>query len=489
MLKKSISTMSITMVSRILGLLRGTLVAYFFGSSGLTDAYYSAFKISNFFRQLLGEGALGNTFIPLYHKKKKEEGEEKSEEYIFTVLNMTFLFSLFISILMIIFSKQIISMIVVGFDNEMTMLAAKLLRIMSFYFLFISLSGMIGSILNNFGYFVIPASTAIFFNLSIILSAIFLTKYFNIDALAYGVLIGGFFQFIVVLVPFIYTLKKYSFKINFKDIYLKMLACKLIPMLVGVFARQVNSVVDQFFASFLVIGSITALENASRIYLLPVGVFGVTISNIVFPSLSKAAANNNKKEIARLLASSLNFLNFLTIPSLFVLIFYSKEIIRLIFSYGKFNETAVKITAEALLYYSIGLVFYVGVQLISKAYYAVGDNKRPARYSILAIVINIILNFLLIKSLAHRGLALSTAISSGVNLLFLVGLYHRIYVKLDLKNIIYMIFRASIKSAIAIYISMFFNNIILKLLFFTIVYLLMWLYSAYNFREKMFYKK
>ena len=103
MLKKSINTMIITMVSRVLGLFRGTLVAYFFGASILTDAYYSAFKISNFFRQLLGEGALGNTFIPLYHKKKKEEGEERSREYIFSVLNITFLFSFVISVLMIIF--------------------------------------------------------------------------------------------------------------------------------------------------------------------------------------------------------------------------------------------------------------------------------------------------------------------------------------------------------------------------------------------------
>lgn len=489
MFRKSINTMIITMISRILGLLRGTLVAYFFGSSGLTDAYYSAFKISNFFRQLLGEGALGNTFIPLYHKKRKEQGEVESTKYIFTVLNMTFLFSLLVSILMIIFSEQIISMIVVGFDNEMRLLAAKLLRIMSFYFLFISLSGMIGSILNNFGHFVIPASTAIFFNLSIIFSAMYFTKYFSIDALAYGVLFGGFLQFIVVFIPFIFILKKYSLKIDFKDFYLKLLGLKLLPMLVGVFARQVNSVVDQFFASFLAIGSITALENASRIYLLPVGVFGVTISNIVFPNLSKAAANKKKSEIAKLLATALNFLNFLTVPSLFVLTFYSEKVIRLIFSYGKFNEAAVKITSESLVYYSLGLIFYVGVQLVSKAYYAVGDNKRPARYSILAIIINIALNFVLIKTLQHKGLALATSISSGVNLLFLLFIYDRIYVKLDIKNIFYMLFRTTVKSLFAVYISSFFDNFIIQLLIFTIVYLLLWSYSAYNFREKMFYKK
>lgn len=489
MLKKSINTMIITMISRILGLFRGTLVAYFFGSSELTDAYYSAFKISNFFRQLLGEGALGNTFIPLYHKKRKEQGEEESTKYIFSVLNITFLFSLLISIGMIIFSEQIIGIIVVGFNDEMRLLAAKLLRIMSFYFLFISMSGMIGSILNNFGYFVIPASTAIFFNLSIIFSAMCLTKYFSIEALAYGVLFGGFLQFLVVFFPFLLILKKYSLKIEFKDIYLKLLGLKLLPMLVGVFARQVNSVVDQFFASFLVIGSITALENASRIYLLPVGVFGVTISNIVFPNLSKAAANNKKDEIAKLLATALNFLNFLTVPSLLVLTFYSKEVIRLVFSYGKFDEAAVQITSESLLFYSLGLIFYVGVQLVSKAYYAVGDNKRPARYSILAIVINIILNFILIKSLQHRGLALATAVSSGINLLFLLIIYNRVYVRLDMKNMLYMLFRTLVKSGIAIYISTFFPNFIIQLIVFSIVYLLMWTYSVYNFREKMFYKK
>ena len=190
MLKKSIHTMIITMISRVLGLFRGTLVAYFFGSSVLTDAYYSAFKISNFFRQLLGEGALGNTFIPLYHKKKKEEGTKKSEEYIFSILNITFIFSFFISILMIIFSSYIIDFIVVGFSDDLKIIASRLLKIMSFYFLFISLSGMIGSVLNTFGYFVIPASTSIFFNLSIIFSSMFFTKYFSIYSLAFGVLIG-----------------------------------------------------------------------------------------------------------------------------------------------------------------------------------------------------------------------------------------------------------------------------------------------------------
>ncbi len=487
MFRKSIGTMAVTMISRVLGLLRGTLIAYFFGSSGLTDAYYTAFKISNFFRQLLGEGALGNTFIPLYHQKKKEEGEDSAKKYIFTVLNMVFIFSFFISILMILFSDLIVNFIVVGFSDEMKFLSSQLLKTMSFYFLFISMAGMLSAILNTFGYFVIPASTAIFFNLSIISSAIFLAKYFSIFALAYGVLIGGVLQFIVVLIPFLKIMGKYLLNLNFKDKAVKLLGIRLVPMLVGIFARQVNTVTDQFFASFLVTGSITALENASRIYLLPVGVFGVTLSNIVFPTLSKAAANKDKESINKNLIRALNFLNFLVIPSLIVLTFYSADVIRIIFSYGKFTEEAVKVTAEALLFYSLGLIFYVGVQLVSKAYYAVGDNKHPAKFSICAIIINIVLNAILIKFMQHKGLALSTSIASGVNFLFLLYVYNKTYVKLDLRSLLIMIIKITFSSLVALTFSYNINNIFIKLFVFSFVYLLQWGYFIYKYRENVFY--
>lgn len=267
-----------------------------------------------------------------------------------------------------------------------------------------------------------------------------------------------------------------------------MLMKQLLPMLVGVFARQVNSIVDQFFASFLALGSITALENASRIYLLPVGVFGVTISNVVFPNLSKSASEGNKSEISKSITHSFNLLSFLTIPSLFVLIFYAKDIIKLIFSYGKFNENAVNVTSEALIYYSLGLIFYVGVQLISKAYYAMGDSKRPAKYSIIAIILNIVLNVLLIKYMKHKGLALATAVSAALNFFLLLIFFIKYYVKLDLENITFMILKILVKTIIAIYISSFFKNIFISLFVFSVIYLLLWSYSIYKYRQEMFYK-
>lgn len=488
MLGTSILTMIITMISRILGLFRGTLVAYFFGSNELTDAYYSAFKISNFFRQLLGEGALGNVFIPLYNKKLSIEGEKSANKFIFSILNSLFLFSILISILMIIFARPIISFMVVGFDENTKILATQLLRIMSVYFIFISLAGMIGSILNNFSKFLIPASTSIFFNLSIILATLYFSKIYGITALAYGVVVGGFFQFLIVFIPFLSILKKYSFKIEFKDKYLKMLLISLVPMLIGVFARQINTIVDQFFASFLRSGGVTALENATRIYLLPVGVFGVTLSNILFPSISKNVAQNKILEVNKNIVSGLNLINFLVVPSTVVLTLYSKEVIELIFSYGKFSSYDVEITSNALFYYSLGLIFYVGVHLISKVFYAFGENKIPAKFSIIAIVVNVILNYLLLKPLSYKGLAVSTAIASMTNF-FLLSIYlYKNYLKFEIKKIVKMFFKFLISSLIAYIFSSYFEFIILKFIIFSIIYLLIWAYPLYRFKIQLFFK-
>ncbi len=161
-----------------------------------------------------------------------------------------FVFSTIITLLMIIFSNGIIELIVNGFPVETKILASKLLKIMSVYFIFISLSGMICAMLNNFKQFAIPASTSIFFNLAIIAASMCFSKTFGIDALAYGVVVGGLFQFLVVLPSFIKIVKGYSFKINWKDPYLKKIFIMMCPMLVGIVARQVNTIVDQVFASF-----------------------------------------------------------------------------------------------------------------------------------------------------------------------------------------------------------------------------------------------
>ncbi|WP_130890499.1 murein biosynthesis integral membrane protein MurJ [Fusobacterium sp. THCT13E1] len=486
MFRSGLLVMIITMVSRVLGLVRATIIAYYFGASGATDAYFSAFKISNFFRQLLGEGALGSSFIPLYNEKIETEGEEKGKEFIYSILNLIFIFSTLITLLMIIFSQDIINLIVNGFPTETKILASQLLKIMSVYFIFISLSGMICAMLNNFKQFAIPASTSIFFNLAIILASMGFSKTFGISALAYGVVLGGAFQLLIVLPSFFKIVKGYSFKINWKDPYLKKIFILMCPMLVGIVARQVNTIVDQVFASYLQEGGVTALENATRLYLLPVGVFGVSISTVIFPVLSKAVAKNDLKTAENNIVKGLNILLFLIIPSIAVLTFYSADVIRLTLSYGKFGEDAVKVTSEALLYYSLGLYFYTAIYLMTRAFYSVKNSSYPVRFSIVSIIINIVLNFALIKPMAYRGLALSTSIASGVNFILLVYIFRKKYMKFPLKRSLIFFGKVMLTTAIALGASYYVHNTVIKLLVFSAVYMIFWAKSLIKNKMEVF---
>lgn len=486
MFRSGLLVMIITMVSRVLGLVRAGIIAYYFGASAMTDAFFSAFKISNFFRQLLGEGALGSSFIPLYNERVESEGEENSKQFVYSILNLLFVFSTIVTILMIIFSQGIIDGIVSGFPDETKIIASRLLKIMSVYFVFISLSGMVCAILNNFKQFAVPASTSIFFNLAIILASMYFGKTYGIDALAYGVVIGGLFQFLVVLPAFFKIMKGYSFKIDWKDPYLKKIFIMICPMLIGIVARQVNTIVDQMFASYLAEGGVSALENATRLYLLPVGVFGVSISTVIFPALSKAMSKNDLDGATDNIVKGLNILLFLIIPSTAVLTFYAPEVIRLTLSYGKFDEEAVRVTSQALLYYSLGLYFYTAIYLMTRAFYSVKNSKYPVKFSIISIVINIVLNFLLIKSMAYRGLALSTSIASGVNFFLLLIVFRRKYINFSLKKSYIFFIKTFIITAIALIASYKIDNTIIKLVVFSAVYMLFWAKSLLKNKMEVF---
>lgn len=486
MFKSGIFVMLITLISRVLGLARSVVVAYYFGASAGTDAFFSAFKISNFFRQLLGEGALGTSFIPMYNEKVGKDGEEEGKKFIFSILNIVFIFSVIVSVGMIIFSDEIISVIVNGFSAETKIIASDLLKIMSCYFIFISLSGMICAILNNFKYFVVPASTSIFFNLAILGGAIFFGKTYGIKAMAYGVLFGGFLQFIIVLPNFFQKVGMYRLKIDFKDIYLKRIFYLMLPMLVGIVARQFNTIVDQFFASYLETGGVSALENATRIYNLPIGVFGISISTVIYPTLSRKIVNKDFSAVEEDIKKGLNILLFLVVPSTIVLTLYSTDVVRLIFEYGKFSRRAVEITSDSLFYYSIGLYFYTAIHLMTRAFYGMKNSRDPVKFSILAIMINVVLNMLFIRTLQYKGLALSTSIAAMVNFSLLLYTFRKKYIKIKLNSVVLFLGKVFASSLIAVGASFCIKNIIIKLAVFSAVYMALWAYTLYKKKLEVF---
>ncbi len=475
MIKNSIVLMILTFLSRILGLVRTIIIATFFGATGMTDAYFSAFKISNFFRQLLGEGALGTVFIPIYNEKENKEGEDEAKKLIFSVLNLLFVFLIIITLITIFFSKPIINFIVMGYNEETREMASSLLKITAWYFVFIGLAGMISAILNNDKKFYMPAFTPILFNTSIIFFAITLSKKLGIYALAYGVVVGGILQLLILIPSFKKSVKKFHFRIDFKDKYLKEMFILLAPMLVGIFARQINTIVDQFFASFLASGTITALENATRIYNLPLGIFGISIATVIFPTLSKAVEKKDFEKVKSEMEKGLKFLMFFVIPSFFGLIFYSKDIINLLLGHGKFSMNAIKITSESLVFYTLGLFFYTAIHLMSRAFYSMKNTKTPVKFSIIAIIFNIIFDYLLVKNFRHIGLATATSVAALINFTLLYIFFNKNYIRLNnLKILVFGLF-IIISSIISLWISNIFAiPFVLKIIVFIIVYFSIW---------------
>ena len=191
MFKSSFIVMAINMLSRLLGLIREMIIGSMFGATGLTDAYVSATKIPNFFTTLFGEGSLGTVFIPIYNRGIEENGKDRTNDFVYSVLNLIIAFTSTLSVVMIVFSRQILK-ITTGFnDPQRFETANNLLKIVAFYFLFIALSGVVSSLLNNYKKFAVAASTGLIFNLTIIIGTIISAKKIGIYGLGVSYLLSG----------------------------------------------------------------------------------------------------------------------------------------------------------------------------------------------------------------------------------------------------------------------------------------------------------
>lgn len=486
MFKSGFIVMFINVISRILGLVREMILAYFYGGSGVTDAYFASAKISNFFTTFFGEGALGTVFIPLYNEKKQKEGLQAANEFVYSIINLVFNFTFTVSIILIVFSKYIL-LYLIGFNDAQRLdLANNLLKIMAFYLMFISLSGMLASFLNSYKKFIVSTSTALVFNLTIIIGTIITKNSIGIYGLAISFLISGFLQFLIQVPSFIKIIKSFKFRINLKDEYVTSFFKLTIPTLIGIFAYQINEFIDTNFASYLQIGTISAINYASRLYLLPVGVFAVSLSVVIFPSLSIAVVKENYKLEREIFTKGINLLTFLVIPSSIGLFFYSKDIVSLIFGYGKFNANNVLITSEILKCYAVGLLFFCLNHLLTREHYVHKNRNTPVIASFVAIFVNVALDYLLYKEYRHIGLTLATSFSAMINFTILFVSIKIKYIDFNFKKyFIYLILFIS-SALLSLYISNIFNNLFIKLFIFASVYLIIWAYYVYKNKFNFF---
>ncbi len=443
----------LTLLSRILGLVRDAVMSRYFGAA-ILDYFYIPFLIPNLSRRLFGEGALTAALIPVYTEQLKQDPAKARllARSVFTLL------VIFLSIITIIGICLIFALIYGGqeyFTNK-TLLMLSLAAIMLPYMILICSVAMVGGMLQVHRHFLAPAAAPVFLNIVIIAGVIFFSERFQfsgrfddirwdqIYSAAWAVLVAGVIQF-AIQVP---ALRKHGISLFPRFIFneepLRKIFRIMLPMIVGLAAVQINTLMDTVIAyllratpesgeSFTLFGktiaypvfegSVTYLFYAQRCYQFPLGVFGIALATAIFPFLSSCVVNNDIKGFGKQLNHGIRIVLFIGIPATIGLIIVSSTMVRAIFEGNQFTETDTANTAITLVYYSFGITAYCLQQLVVRAYYSFKDSITPMKIAVRMIALNFLLNIILIWPLATGGLGLATTISAvlqSVILLFIL---------------------------------------------------------------------
>lgn len=416
---KNLGSMSAAvLISRVFGLVRDIFFARFFGATFVADAFNVAFQIPNLLRKLFGEGALSAAFIPIYSEFSVNKSRKEQIRFALNVLSLLTFFLFILSILGILLAPLIVRLFAPGFDVETYELTVRLTRILFPYLLLIGLSSTLISILNFHGYFFIPGVSSALLNIGMIGALFFSTFFENLSPgeeavfLSVGVLSGGILQTVInfpLLAKVGYRIKLY-FEIRGEA--LKNLWQRFVPGMIGLAIRDINLIADTILASFLISGSIAALQYGNRLMQLPLGIIGISAGSAVLPLFSRYSSEKKWDKLSETFRFGLASLTYIMIPVTFIFIALGRDIIILLFMRGAFDEFALSMTYRALLFYSLGLLFFSLNRTIIPLFYALKDTKTPVKISAVIVAVNIVLNIILMQFLQHAGLALASSIAA-----------------------------------------------------------------------------
>jgi putative peptidoglycan lipid II flippase len=408
-----------TFLSRIVGFVRDMLIAHYFGAAGSSDAFFIAFRIPNFMRGLFAEGSFSQAFIPILSEYRSQRSHEEVRLFMDHTLTTlaTVLFG--VTLIGILLAPLVARLFAPGFDPASVKFAltTSMLRITFPYILFISLAAFSGAVFNTYDKFGVPSFSPIILNLVLIIMTVFVSPHFGtpVYALAWGVFIAGIVQFTFQL-PFLYRDNLLPrIKFNFKDPGVRRVIRLMIPAIIGVSMYQIGTLIDTIFASFLKTGSVSWLYYSDRLMNFPLGVFGVAISTVVLPKLSSHFAAKNHHDYSGTLDWALRLLLLIGIPSMVGIIILSGPLLVTLFFGGKFTSFDVMMARQSLMAFALGLQAFMLVKVLSSGYYGRQDIRTPVKISIMAVMINIILNAAFIVPFHHAGLALATSCAAIVN--------------------------------------------------------------------------
>lgn len=430
LLKSGVIVSSMTLLSRILGLVRDVVIANLLGAGVAADVFLFANRIPNFLRRLFAEGAFSQAFVPVLTEYQQQGNPQQTRDFIAKVsgtlgglVTIVTLFAMLASpvVAAIFGTGWFIDWWQGGENAEKFTQASLLLKITFPYLWFITFVALSGAILNTLGKFGVMAFSPVLLNIAMISTALFLApKLDNPDlGLAIGIFLGGLLQFVFQL-PF---LQRAGLLVRPKwawnDAGVKKIRTLMLPALFGVSVSQINLLLDTFIASFLMTGSISWLYYSDRLLEFPLGLFGIAISTVILPTLSRHYVNRadiqaNSENFHRTMDWGVRMILLLGMPAMLGIAVLAQPMLMVLFMRGSFVFDDVIRASYSLWAFNAGLLSYMLIKILANGYYARQDTKTPVRYGIIAMISNMLFNLLAIP-FSYVGLAMASALSATLN--------------------------------------------------------------------------
>lgn len=436
LLKSGMIVSVMTLMSRVLGLVRDVVTANVLGAGALADVFLLVNRIPNFLRRLFAEGAFSQAFVPVLAEVKAKHGDDAVRELVAKAAGTLGMIVTVVTVIAMVCSPLIIAVFANGWFADYLVVngwftahltdggnaakfeqASVLLKITFPYLWFITFVALSGAVLNTYNKFAVAAFSPVFLNIAMIGAAVYLSPHTAspATALAWGVFLGGLLQLLFQL-PFLaraglLVLPRWGWR----DEHVSRIRTLMIPALFGVSVSQINLLLDTVIASYLQDGSVSWLYYSDRLLEFPLGLFGIAIATVILPNLSRLHATDNQQDFRVTLDWGISLICLLGLPSMMGLILLAEPILLTVFAHGEFSIDDATKASWSLVAYGVGLLPLMLIKVLAPAFYARQDIKTPVRIGIIAMVANMGFNLLFAPFISYVGLALATSMSGALN--------------------------------------------------------------------------
>jgi putative peptidoglycan lipid II flippase len=411
-----------TLLSRVLGFARDAVIAWHFGAGFSSDAFLAAFRIPNLFRRLVGEGVLNSAFVPVFAETLHRGGPREGRRLFGAAARVLGLLLTGACLLGVVFAGWLVTLVAPGFAGPKLEVTVTLTRLMFPYLMAAGMMSLCMGALNVYGSFAAPALAPAALNIAIIAAAVCISPHLEtpVLSLGIGVLVGGAAQ-VAMQIP---SLARHGLTLRgltgFRHPALTRIGRLMVPAVLGGAVYQINILVGTLLASMLPEGSVSYLYYADRLVEFPLGLVAISAATAVLPSMSRDVAAGYPERVAETFGRAFRLVTFITLPATAGLLLLAEPIVSLLFLRGEFTAVDVRLTAQALSYYSFGLWSFSMVRIAVSAFFALQDSRTPFRAAALCIAANLLLGVVLMGPLAHAGMALAASIASTLNVILLL---------------------------------------------------------------------